>query len=176
MHWLRLTIVLIIVALLQVTVAPALEVRHVRPDLLLLVAVCIAVREPLGGRSRWHAFWTGWLAGLAVDVFSAGSPLPFGSTALVFGLVAIGMSKLGEELFLESAIAQILVLAPACLAAHLALAVALLAFRGGHAGATLGRGFWTAMYSALAGPVVFAVLGRFERFLGMRSRRSFGRV
>ena len=176
MHWLRLTIVLLIVALLQVTIVPALEVRHVRPDLLLLVAICIAVREPLGERSRWHAFWSGWLAGLAVDVFSVGSPLPLGSTALVFGLVVMGMSKLGEELFLESAIAQILVLAPACLAAHLALAAALLVFRGGAVGTTLGRGFWTAAYSALAGPIVFAVLRRLERFLGTRSRRSFGRV
>ncbi len=176
MHWLRVIGVLQIVALLQVTVLPALEVRGFRPDLLLLVALYIVVREPLQRRWRWHAFWVGWIGGLMADIYSSGSHLPLGSTALVFGLLAIVMSKLGEELFLGSAVAQVLILGAACLAAHGVLGVALIPLTRAPAGVMLRGVVWTAAYSGLAAPLVFAAMRPFERFLGIRSRRSFGRA
>jgi len=176
MHWLRVIGVLQIVVLLQVTVLPALEVRGSRPDLVLLVALYIVVREPLRRRWRWHAFWVGWAAGLTADVYSAGSHLPLGSTALVFGLLGIAMSKLGEELFLGSAVAQALILGAACLAAHGVLSAALIPLTRAPAGVILREALWTAGYSGLAAPLVFAAMRPFERFLGIRSRRSFGRA
>ena len=176
MHWLRIIAVLLVVALLQATVVPAVEVRHVRPDLLLLVALYVVVREPPKWRWCWNAFWVGWTAGLIADIFSPGSDLRFGATALVFGLLAAAMNRVGAELFLDSAVAQVLILAPACLIAHGALGLALTAAVGGPVGAILARAFWTACYSALVAPLVFAAMKRLERFLGIRSRRSFGRA
>jgi len=174
MHWLRVVGILVVVALLQVTFLPVLEVRGVHPDLLLLVAVYVVVREPL--RKGWiaHAFWLGWVAGLMEDVYSAGSHLPLGSTALVFGLMAVVMARLGAELYFDSAISQVLVVGPACLAAHGVLGLALMMATGGPAGPILARALWTAVYSALAAPLVCLVLRRLERPLGVRSRRSFG--
>lgn len=176
MHWLRITGILLIVALVQVTLAPAVAIGGARPDFLLLVALYIVVREPL--KKGWvaGAFWVGWIAGLMEDIFSAGSHLPIGTTALVFGLLAIVMAKLGAELFLDSALAQVLVLGPACLVAHGALKVVLVALTGAPAGVMLEQALWTACYSALVAPLAFLALRPFERFLGIRSRRSFGRA
>jgi rod shape-determining protein MreD len=177
MHWLRVTGVLLTVTLLQGTVLSAFEAWHTRPDLVLLVALYVAVREPLHGRRRWSAFWVGWAAGLMVDIYSAGSAQPFGTTALVFGLVAVAMNKLGANLFLDSVIAQVLVLGAACLAAHGALGIIMASSAGGAAfGGELGRAFRTACYSAVVAPLVFKGMHSLERFLGVRSRRSFGRV
>ncbi len=174
MRWLRIIGLLLIVALVQSSMVPALAIRHVRPDLLLLVAVCIAAREPLRKGWRWNAFWIGWAAGLLEDIYSAGSYLPLGTAALVFGLVAVAVSRLSEDLFLESALAQVLILAPVCVAAQGTLAVALAVLAGGHTGPVLAQGFWAGMYSAALGPLVFAAMRPLERFLGVRSRRSFG--
>jgi len=176
MHWLRVLGIFVIAALLQSTVLPALKVHRAVPDLLLLVALYVVVREPLRGRWRWNAFWVGWAAGLLAGFYSAGSDLTPGVMALVFGLLAMAMSKLGEELFLDSALAQVLVLGPACLAAHGVLAVVLVAVTGAPFGIALGHAFWTAFYSALVAPLIFAAMRPLERFLGVRSRRSFGRA
>jgi rod shape-determining protein MreD len=176
MYWLRVLAVLLLVALLQVSLSMTMDIRGARPDLLLLVAVHVVVREPLRGRWRWNAFWVGWLAGLTVDLYSPGSDVRFGTTALVFGLLALGVSKLGEELFLDSALSQVLVLTPVCVAAHVILGLVLLVATGGPARPILSAAFWTGCYSGLVSPLVFAGMRHLERFLGVRSRRSFGRA
>jgi len=172
MRWLRLIGLLLIAALLQGTFVPAIGVRGVRPDLLLLLALCVATREPPVRGSRWTAFWIGWAAGFLHDVCSVGSAMPFGVTALVFGLTTVAAARLGAELFLDSAVAQALVLAPVCLAAHLVLAGVLAGATGAPTGTLLGRAFWTAMYSGLVAPLVFAAVRPLERFLRIHPRRS----
>jgi rod shape-determining protein MreD len=176
MHWLRLTGILLIAALLQVAVLPALAFNRIRPDLLLIIAIYVVVREPLQERGRWHPFWVGWLTGLMVDVYSAGSDLPLGSHALVFGVTALLVGKLGAELFLDSVVAQIVVVGLTALGAYSVLCVALALRTGQVAGWGLGRAVSVAGYTGLVAPLVFAVLRPFEKFLGVRSRRSFGRV
>ncbi len=176
MHWFRVLGVFLIVALVQATVLPALRIGRAVPDLLLLVALYLAAREPQRGRSRWQAFWLGWAAGLMAGVYSTGSDLRPGLVALVFGLLALTMSKLGEELYLGSAISQVLVFGPACLCVYAVLGVALTLATGAPADVALGNAFRTACYSALAAPLVFAMMRPLERFLGVRSRRGFERV
>ncbi|MFO7898532.1 MAG: rod shape-determining protein MreD [Planctomycetota bacterium] len=176
MRWVRVLGVLIVAALVQGTLLPAVEVGGVRPDLLLLLAIYVAVHEPPGRGSRRAAFWVGWFAGLLQDVYSTGGPLPFGTTALVFGLLTVAMHRLGTELFFDSAIAQVLILAPTVLAAHAALAVVLVVAAGASAGVALSLAWWTTCYSALAAPLVFLALRPLEPFLVTPSRRMFGRA
>lgn len=176
MYWLRVIVILLVAALLQATVIPALAVRGVRPDLVLLAAACIAVREHTQRGWRWRAFWVGWVAGLLVDVYGAGAGAPFGVTALVFGLLAMVVSKMGEELFIDSCIAQVLILAPLCVAGHGVLAVVRAVWTGYPWAGALTGAFWTGLYSALVAPLVFAALRPFVRRFGVPSRRSFRRA
>ena len=176
MHWLRIIAILLIAALLQAGLVPALKVRGAAPDLLLLIAAYIAVREPLEGRWRWNAFWVGWAAGLIEDLYSSGAFVPLGGTALVFGLVAVAISRLGADLFLDSAIAQILFLAPVALAAQIALAVMRVLYTPGPTPVMWAAVLGTACYTALVAPLAFAALRPLERFIGVRSRRSFWRA
>jgi len=176
MYWLRVIAVLLVAALLQATIVPALAVRGARPDLLLLVAACLAVREHPQRGWRWRAFWVGWAAGLVADIYSVGAQMPFGVTALVFGLLGMAVSKLGEELFVGSCIAQVLIMAPVCIAGHCALAAAHVAFGGRLFSGALGQAFWTGMYSGLVAPLAFAAMKPLQRYFGVRPQRSFGRA
>ncbi len=174
MYWLRTIPVLLLAVLLQVTIVPALRVGPAQPDLLLLLAVGIVVREPVRREWGWNAFWLGWAAGLMADVYSVGSDIPFGTTAIVYGLVTLGLSRAGTELFVESAAAQVMVSLAACLAAQGALSAVLMVRTSGPAGVVVRQVLGSSVYSALAAPVVFAGVRSVERFLGVRSRRTFG--
>ncbi len=176
MYWLRVIIILVLAALLQATVIPALAVRRICPDVLLLAAACIAAREHTFRGWRWRAFWVGWIAGLLADIYGAGTGLPFGSTALVFGLLAMIVSKMGEELFLDSCIAQMLILAPVCIAGHSALAIVLATCAGYPWSGALSSALWTGLYSGLAAPLVFAILRPFVSRARSGVRRSVRRA
>ena len=176
MYWLRVIVILVLAALLQATVIPALAVRRIRPDIILLAAACIAAREHTLRGWRWRAFWVGWLAGLLADIYGAGTGLPFGTTALVFGLLAMVVSKMGEELFIDSCIAQVLILAPACIAGHCVLAVVRVTCAGYPWGAALTAALWTGLYSGLVAPLVFAALRPFVSRPRSDVRRSVRRA
>ena len=176
MHWLRLTGILLIAALIQAAVLPALAVNRARPDLLFIIAIYVVVREPLRERGSWQPFWVGWITGLMVDAFSAGSDLPLGSHALVFGVVALLMAKLGADLFIGSVVAQVIVVGLAALAAYATLHIALALRTAQPVGGLLGRAMSVACYTGAVTPLIFAALRPLEKFLGVRSRRSFGRA
>jgi len=176
MHWLRLTLLLLLAALLQVTVIPALQIGRARPDLLLLLAIALVARKPwpVDARPaavRWVPFWIGWIAGLLADIAAAGSHLPFGVTALVYGLLTLALSRVGADLFFESIVSQVIILAPLCLIAEGALAAVLAV--AAHGPLLLGQAAWSAVYSALLAPLIFAALHPFARLLGLRPRRGF---
>ena len=176
MYWLYVIILLLIAALLQVTVVSAVAVRGVQPDLILLVAAAIAVRERIGRGARWRAFWIGWAAGLIADVYAVGSGLPFGTTALIWGVFAAVISRLGDELFVDSCLAQVLILAPLCVVAQCVLAAAYAGLAGYPFGHVLGRAVWIGLYSGLVAPLVFAALRLvrrpFESHLRRRPRHA----
>ena len=176
MIWLRVAIILLVAVLLQVTIVPALDVRGARPDLLLLAAACMAAREHARGGRRWRAFWIGWAAGLLADVYAVGSSAPFGLTALAFGLVAILVSKMGEDLFVESCVAQWLIFAPVCVGAHGLLALARAALGGPALGIGLRAALGTGLYSGLVAPLVFAALKPFTRRFGTYPREGLRRA
>jgi len=176
MRWFRIIIILIVAVLLQATIVPALAVRGVRPDLPLLAALCLVAREAPDRRFDWSSFWVGWVAGLLVDVYSPGSLLPFGFRALVFGTVAVGLNRVAAELFVESVIAQIIVIGPFCVGVHLVLAVGVMVFAGTSPGVSLRGALGVAAYSTLVVPLVFAVLRPICRLLGLQTKRRYGGV
>ena len=176
MYWLRVIVILLLAALLQATVIPELAVRRIRPDIILLAAACIAAREHTLRGWRWQAFWVGWAAGLLADIYGAGTGLPFGATALVFGVLAMVVSKMGEELFIDSCIAQVLILAPVCIAGHSALAVVRVMCAGYPWAGALTSALWTGLYSGLVAPLVFAALRPFVSRSRAHLRRSARRA
>jgi rod shape-determining protein MreD len=176
MHWLRLTGILLIAALIQAAVLPALAVNRARPDLLFIIAIYVVVREPLRERGRWQPFWVGWISGLMIDAFSAGSDLPLGSHALVFGVAALLIARLGADLFIGSIVAQVIIVGLAAFGAHATLQVALAVRTAQSVTALLGLAMSTACYTGAVAPLMFVVLRPLEKFLGVRSRRSFGRA
>jgi rod shape-determining protein MreD len=176
MHWIRIAGLFLIVALVQATVLPGLAVGRARPEVLLTIVVFIVVREPERAGRQWDAFWVGWLAGLMTDLYSVGSVLPLGTTALVFGIAATLMARIGTELYLDSIIAQVLVIGAVAAVVHAALAAVRLARAGGPTGVAVGSTWRVAVYSALAAPLVFAAMRPLQGFLGVRSLRSFGRA
>ncbi len=176
MRWIRITGVLILAALIQGAVLPAVEIGRARPELLLLLALYIAAHERPGRGSRWGAFWVGWIAGLLQDIHLTGVVLPFAATALVYGGLALALHRLGTELFLDSILAQILVLLPAVLVARVALALVLVVVSAAPAGPALSLAWRTSVYSALVAPLVFLALRPLERFLLAPSQRTFSRA
>lgn len=176
MYWLRVIVILVLATLLQATVIPELAVRRICPDIVLLAAACIAAREHTLRGWRWRAFWVGWAAGLLVDIYGAGTGLPFGAAALVFGLLAMVVSKMGEELFIDSSIAQVLILAPVCIAGHSALAIVRVMYAAYPLPGALSSALWTGLYSGLAAPLVFAALRPFVSGSRSGARRSVRRA
>ena len=87
------------------------------------------------------------------------------TTKLMANRVGMAVSKLGEELFVGSCIAQVLIMAPVCIAAHCALAAAHTAFGGRLFAGALGQAFWTGMYSGLVAPLVFWLLDKAASWL-----------
>jgi rod shape-determining protein MreD len=79
-RFIRLTLLLVLLVVLQTTVFPHLRVAGVVPDLGLVAAVAIAVRY---GPELGAAF--GFAAGLAADLFLQ---TPLGLAALAFALTA----------------------------------------------------------------------------------------
>lgn len=77
---LMLAVVLVVILLVQLTVAPELSIGSVRPDIILVATVCWALFQ---GPGRGAAF--GFLGGLLEDVFSTA----------VLGVGAFGKTILG---------------------------------------------------------------------------------
>jgi rod shape-determining protein MreD len=86
-----LSILLILVALLQATIVPAIPYVDIRPDLvLLLVLAWTMVRGTTEGAVG------ALIGGLALDLFS---PLPLGSHALIMLLIIVPIGWLGAPFY-----------------------------------------------------------------------------
>jgi rod shape-determining protein MreD len=176
MRWLRITGAFLVVALIQATVLPGVQIGRARPDLLLVMVVYIAVREPQRAGRQWDAFWVGWIAGLMTDLYAIGSTIPFGGTALTFGIGAAMIARVGTELYLDSIIAQVLVSGAVAATVHTVLAVTRVAFVDAPFTVAIGSALRIAAYTAGAAPLVFATMRPLQGFFGVRSLRSFGRA
>jgi len=175
MNWIRLIIVLFAAALAQATLVPALAIGTARPDLPLIFALVIAARIPVSREWGWRAFWVGWLAGLCVDIFSPGSPMPFGVTAIIYGLAAYSISNTGPEIFYDNAVSKVVVLGLACLGAN-AVLMTLHLLLGNMPRGAVNMVLWTSAYDAAIAPAAYAAIRPLNKFIGVRERRTFANV
>lgn len=176
MNWIRVIIVLFAAALFQATIAPALSVGGIRPDVPLLVALAIAARITVTGEWGWRAFWVGWLAGLWVDVFSAGAFTLFGVTAIFYGLATHLTSRAGPEIFYDNIVSKVILLGLACLGANAVLMTLHVILTGGAAHGAVSIVFWTSAYDAALAPAIYAAIRPLNKFVGVRERRTFANV
>ncbi len=106
---LRATVLVVVAALLQVTVAADLEVLDGRPDLVVIAVASIAILQgPSAGAVA------GFAGGFLVDSLGLGV---IGSTSLTLVAVAYGVGVFGEGLRRTAAVRPLLAIGAASLAA-----------------------------------------------------------
>ncbi len=110
---LRLTVLLLVALVVQVTLASDLRIRGVAPDFLLLFTICAG----LAGGSEVGAT-VGFAAGLLTDLFLHTTPL--GLAALTYCLIGFAVGMLGRGVLRESRLLAPVVAAVASAAAVVA--------------------------------------------------------
>ncbi|MBI3269515.1 MAG: rod shape-determining protein MreD [Planctomycetes bacterium] len=141
---------------LEATLLEHVRIQGVAPDLSLLLALFLSLHLPFE-----HALGANWLLGLLHDFPSVAG---FGTSALLYLLLGALVSLLKEILFRDSLSVQVLLVFAASFLYNLAyggcLARTQEALRPGD---VLARSAAIATYTALVGPLAFAVLHRFRR-------------
>jgi rod shape-determining protein MreD len=102
MSYLLLLAAVYLAAVLQTSLAPAFEVRHVAPDLFALVAIVWQLHT-----ARPRGFIAAAFVGLAHDLTSAG---PFGIGLGLFALVGFLVGWLREKVDTSHLLAQLIVI------------------------------------------------------------------
>ncbi len=149
-------------ALLQATVMPRLALFGAHVDLVLLLVVGWAIMRQPDEAVLW-----GLLGGALVDLFSVA---PYGTSVLVFGVVAV-VASWANQLFRRSPLLAMLVLTPfATVVANLLRAVVLqrLGWPIDYPSTVALVVLPECVVNTLAAPVVYAAL----RLLGPRSGRA----
>jgi rod shape-determining protein MreD len=146
--------------LLQTTVIPSLGWLPVLPDLVLVLAVYVAIRHP-GVGGVCGAFLLGWF----LDTFS-GTAL--GVNAFALSAVYVAARLVARRLWAESGVPLMaVVFFGACVRALAGAGVqALVAARAPVWQHVVRYGFLEAGAAALAAPAVFAVVARMKRLIG----------
>lgn len=143
--------------LLQAGIAPYIAIGGVVPDLLLLVAVTLALVQ--GPRSGMFA---GFAAGLLFDLMGTG---PVGPAALVFCIVGFVAGSLQANTFAEGWILPVTILFFASIVAEVGYGLVLGVL--GEGGVSLGVVFRVmlpgAVYNAALAVLVYPWLARFLR-------------
>jgi rod shape-determining protein MreD len=148
---------ILVAALLQVGFAPYISIAGVVPNVLLIVVVTLALVE---GPSE--GAWAGFVAGMLFDLLGYG---PVGPMALVLTAIGYMAGLLHENMFAESWLLPLTVLAIASLASALAYGLVLNMLG---AGGPLFPTFFTkmipeALYDTILALLVYPWLGRLLR-------------
>ena len=91
---LRIGVLLLLVVLVQTTLAPDMQVAQVTPDLMVLVVICAGLT---GGTES--GAWVGFWAGLLYDQFLTATPV--GLSALTYCLIGAGIGALRASVLQE---------------------------------------------------------------------------
>ena len=171
MRWYLVVIFAYVLAVMQTTLfAPDLLGlgafgTAVRPDLLLLVAVFVALRaEPPA------VFIAAWCLGLVEDLSFGHGPL--GVTAMLFGLAASGVCLLRGLIVPVRILTQVLLALAAVVAVRVPQQMLLWWLTGSRADLLLAlqRGCGDALYSAILAPYLFWLLAKLLPKPGTLSR------
>lgn len=164
MHWIGLGIITIVLAVVQATIRPWMEVHGAVPSLLFIAAISYGFRWP-----TIEAGIAGWVLGMVADITSAN---PVGPQGLGFALSAVAANRLRNVILVDNPFAQLLTVA----------ALGWLTFSGvriyerlvnvGLGGWSLSSCLrwagWMAGYTALLTPYLFWILDRILPLLGLR--------
>ncbi len=122
MRWIPFLILAWVVVMIQTSLGTiltlrALAVGPVGPDLLVLLAVFVALNAP----TAVDAMLAGWVLGLLVDLTTAGGltdPVRIGPMALLYVLCVRLVFAMREAFFRERALPQVVLAAFFCFLAH----------------------------------------------------------
>ncbi|MBM4044011.1 MAG: rod shape-determining protein MreD [Planctomycetes bacterium] len=153
MRWLILLITISLAALTQTAALHHIAVWSAQPDLLLILALCLALNAEVR-----HAAVAGWLIGLAKDFFAEGRP---GLYALLFFALCYAIGRIKDSVFKEHFAIQAAIAFLASLASNIVyIGLNALVLRSLDLTSALGRTLAIAVYTGLTMPLVFALLRR----------------
>lgn len=167
MRWIPFLILAWLVVMAQTSLGKiltlyALPTGPVGPDLLVLLAVFVALQAP----SAVDTMLAGWVLGMLVDLTTAGGltdPTRIGPMALLFALAVRLVFALREAFFRERALPQMVLAGLFCLLAHgLWITVQVLLAGGeigwGGYGRLLLQVLLSSVYTALLMPLAYVLL------------------
>jgi len=119
MRWIRVFILIVLVAMIETSLLPHLSLDGMRPDIALIFVLFISLHTgPI------DAVPAGWMMGLAKDIYSVGT---FGANAFILSLCAACMSRAKDYVYKDHPLAQlVLVIMGALLCNGLYLGILLL--------------------------------------------------
>ncbi len=167
MRWLPFIILAYISILLQTTVVERLEISHVRPDLVFIMAVFYALHA-----ASPDAMIAAWTLGFVTDLCGSGH---LGVFAFSYGLMALLIVQLRDSMFRDHPLTSLFVTLFCTWVVYL---MAGLHFILSHPQAQrsiiemLLHSTYTAMYSAALAPYLHWLFGRLRGLLGMTSLRK----
>ncbi|MBN2563254.1 MAG: rod shape-determining protein MreD [Phycisphaerae bacterium] len=166
MHWIAFVILLLVVTVLQESVAPFIAVHTIRPDLMVILAVHYA----LAART-YDALLACWFIGLVIDLTSSSFAVGpnVGLYALSFGLVGLVIVRLRDLTFRESIVTQLFFTFAAKVIVSLLAGVYMLyvVHAPSRFGEILLTGIYAAVYTAVLAPYGHWALRRLRRPLGI---------
>jgi rod shape-determining protein MreD len=166
MRWLPFVILGYSGIVLQTTLAQRLEINHIRPDLMLIIALHYALQA-----SSPEAMIAAWLLGFAVDLTGQGQ---LGVFAFAYGLLALLVVQFRESMFRDHPLTSLFVTLICTWLVHLLDGVYFLV---GHSHTQrsvlemLLYSMYTAMYTAAIAPYLHWLLGRARGLLGLAQSR-----
>lgn len=172
MRWIPLLVILYLGAVVQTTIAPLIEIKAIRPDLLVIVAIFYALYAP-----RYDAMLACWGVGFLIDLTSISyqTHSNIGVHALGMGLAGILVVALRDYTVQDSPLTQMMY----CFAAKLLITtvavthMAIVLEMEGVLRRFLLFGFWEAVYTGLLAPYVFWGLRKLRGSLGVAPTRNY---
>lgn len=166
MRWLRFTLILLLVSLLQassISNAAAVTALHIRPDFLLILLVFFALNC-----DTYDAVIASFAIGFAADITGA----VMGPFFLVFGILGSVLTHIRQVILLRRTLHQaIIIFVVGLTAGTIAKLLALFKIQSGDS-----YGFWylagTALYSALVWFLVKWLVEGIGRWVGLGGNRQ----
>jgi rod shape-determining protein MreD len=161
MHPLRLALVILMAAILQVALNNLLNFAF-RPDLLVILLVFLVANT----EGNWPII-VAFAVGFAADLIS----LPIGPHTIAFGVAGSLLALSRRSITFDNPILVALAILVVCLAGG-AFAQLLIGFRQQTPPGAYRSLLWTGLASAVIGPYLYSILSAASSFLGAKQPRS----
>ncbi len=170
MRWPSFLVVAVLGIALQTVVAPCLEINHIRPDWMFVVAVHYALQAPWA-----DGLIAAWLLGLLVDLSTQER---LGLFAFSYGLAALGIVQIRDLVFRDHPFTHVAVTLLFGGVVQTVVGIYRLVVHGSPTsyGASIAwDGVFTALYTAAWAPYMHWSLLKCRKFLGLLPPYRLGR-